>query len=423
VIRHQRVDGEPGLAHEFVHASMAQVGPPEANPHMQISFAAGRALRDGAPVPYRHTPNRSGGKLVPKFIVLHETAGRLRKGSSIDWLCNPKAKASAHFVVERDGAIVQLADLDARTWHAGRSSWRGFAGLNDYSVGIEVVGPGKLKRAGEGAKAWFGQDYDRIEWGLEEVAGSPTHGTGLWMPWTPEQHESVTELCRAICAEIPAIDEIVGHYQISPGRKVDPSPLIDISAIETATLIKPAADEMADGKLAIGDSGPKVRLAQERLKELGYKPGYVDGIAGPVFRDAVLSFLARNDLEVKPHLSRKAYEHLMSIQAIAWAQSDARQNASKADVAKVDDKMDTARKAKTVAGGVGTAVVVGEVLEKVTTTSTTATSATRSVDALWTTFVTHWQIVVILGGCIALWIWWEKIERLILRDHREGRDV
>ena len=83
MIRHLRVDGEPGLAHEFVHASMAHVGPPEAIPDMHITFTEGRAFRDGVALPFRQTPNRSSGRLTPKFIVIHETAGRLKRGSSV----------------------------------------------------------------------------------------------------------------------------------------------------------------------------------------------------------------------------------------------------------------------------------------------------------------------------------------------------
>lgn len=391
---------------------------------MAISFVDGVAHRHGSPVPFSATPNKSPGLLVPKFLVIHETAGRLRRGSSVSWLTNPRAQASAHFVVERDGSLTQLAKLTERTWHAGKSNWKGFAGLNDYSVGIEVVNPGKLKPAGERGRAWFNELYDIEEWGLVEIRNSETHGTALWMPWTPQQHETVDELCRAICAELPAIDEIVGHYQISPGRKVDPSPLIDLAALNRTAKPVPIPDhEMSDGKLAIGDSGPKVRMAQERLKELGYKPGYADGVAGPLFRDAVMSFLARNDLEIAGHLTREALDHLMSDRAIAWAPSDARQHASKEDVAKVDEKMETASKAKKVAGGVGGAIVAGEVLEKVTDTTGAATGAARGIDALWSTFMGNWQLVLILAACIALYFWWDKIERLILKDHREGTNA
>ena len=89
--------------------------------------------KSGAPSYGRRT---QGGRLEPTLIVLHDTAGRLAKGSSVAWLCNPKAKASAHLVVERDGSVTQLAEFDPPVaWHAGQSSWRGRSGCNAFAIG------------------------------------------------------------------------------------------------------------------------------------------------------------------------------------------------------------------------------------------------------------------------------------------------
>ena len=47
---------------------------------------------------------------------------------------------SSHFVVRRDGELLQFVSCDERAWHAGASQWQGRADCNDYSVGIELEG-------------------------------------------------------------------------------------------------------------------------------------------------------------------------------------------------------------------------------------------------------------------------------------------
>ena len=118
----------------------------------------GRLTIAGKAAPFVRTPNQ-GGRLEPTLIVLHDTAGRLAKGSSVAWLCNPKAKASAHLVVERDGSVTQLVEFDRVAWHAGQSSWRGRSGCNAFAIGIEIVNPGKLTGTPKKATAWFGESY------------------------------------------------------------------------------------------------------------------------------------------------------------------------------------------------------------------------------------------------------------------------
>jgi AmpD protein len=78
----------------------------------------------------------------------------------LDWDAHPYfqqirgLEVSAHFLVRRDGALVQFVSCDARAWHAGRSSWRGRDNCNDYSIGIELEGL--------------------------EARLSPPHSTGAW---------------------------------------------------------------------------------------------------------------------------------------------------------------------------------------------------------------------------------------------------
>jgi len=65
-------------------------------------------------------------------IVIHVTEGNF--WGSVRWLKSPRAHASSHYVVARNGRIVQLVHLSDIAWHAGH--W----GTNEQSVGIEHEG-------------------------------------------------------------------------------------------------------------------------------------------------------------------------------------------------------------------------------------------------------------------------------------------
>ena len=176
------------------------------------------AIKDGKlkGIPYK--PARIiGGPIEPSLIVIHDTAGRLEPGSSVKWFQDKSCKVSAHFVVEVDGAVTQMVPVDRKAAHAGTSEWSGRKFCNSFSIGIEVVNPGSLDKTG---KAWFGQKFPDVV-----PMATAEHGDACWLPYTEEQIDAVIEICRSICEHYPSVNEIVGHWQISPGRKVDPNPL------------------------------------------------------------------------------------------------------------------------------------------------------------------------------------------------------
>ena len=82
---------------------------------------------DGTPYNYRESPNKRG-LLKPSYLVIHYTAGR-NAASTINWLTNPDARASAHIVIGRDGSITQLVPFNRIAWHAGTSQWEGLSGM------------------------------------------------------------------------------------------------------------------------------------------------------------------------------------------------------------------------------------------------------------------------------------------------------
>ena len=98
-------------------------------------------------------------------------------------------KVSAHFLIRRNGALIQFVPCRMRAWHAGASCWRGRERCNDFSVGIEL----------EGSEA---------------------------TPFEDAQYRQLAALTRALGAAYP-VREIVGHDDIARGRKSDPGPHFD----------------------------------------------------------------------------------------------------------------------------------------------------------------------------------------------------
>jgi N-acetyl-anhydromuramoyl-L-alanine amidase len=103
-----------------------------------------------------------------------------------------RLRVSAHALIRRDGEIVQYVPFGQRAWHAGQSHYRGRAGCNDFSVGIELEGTGDV-------------------------------------PYTDAQYDQLAALVEALLGTYPSlsVDHIAGHSDIAPGRKADPGPSFD----------------------------------------------------------------------------------------------------------------------------------------------------------------------------------------------------
>jgi AmpD protein len=95
-------------------------------------------------------------------------------------------RVSSHFLIRRDGVLLQFVPCAMRAWHAGRSLWCGRERCNDFSVGIELEGS-------------------------DDTAFSDA------------QYESLNGLARVLYSRYP-IKASVGHSDIAPGRKTDPGP-------------------------------------------------------------------------------------------------------------------------------------------------------------------------------------------------------
>ena len=91
-----------------------------------------------------YSPNFSKNKRLRKsvkFIIIHYT-GMQSERESIERLCNPLSKVSAHYLINKNGKIFKLVEDKHIAWHAGKSNWKKYNNLNKNSIGIELVNKG-----------------------------------------------------------------------------------------------------------------------------------------------------------------------------------------------------------------------------------------------------------------------------------------
>ncbi len=153
------------------------------------------------------------------LLVLHHTAGywdgdlRTLRGLT-------SRKASVHWLVGREPeqGIVAIVPEHRRAWHAGRSRWTDASGIersgvNDFSLGIELSRPPDCP------------------------------------PYTDFQYAACAQLCAYCIEKYPLIDfgRIVGHYEVSPGRKIDPNPGFDWQRMWDMVMGKPVTVAMTVG--------------------------------------------------------------------------------------------------------------------------------------------------------------------------------
>jgi len=163
-----------------------------------------------------------GGVIVPRFIVIHYTAGGGASGSA-DAL--QRLGLSAHLILDRDGSFIQTVDCNQRAFHAGESEWMGFTDLNSHSIGIEVSNYGWLNPRPGGT---FQRPGETPVFQADQVivADHPNgwpKGYG-WEIYPPQQIDALLAVCQEILRVYPGILDIVGHDQIAPKRKQDPGP-------------------------------------------------------------------------------------------------------------------------------------------------------------------------------------------------------
>ena len=141
----------------------------------------------------RPSPNHDSRNGAPiDILVLHYT-GMKTAEEALARLCDPAAKVSAHYTIDRDGTVYAHVPEAERAWHAGLSYWAGERNVNARSIGIEIVNPG--------------------------------HEFG-YIPFAEAQIAALIELAHEILQRHPITPKrVIGHSDIAPARKADPGEL------------------------------------------------------------------------------------------------------------------------------------------------------------------------------------------------------
>lgn len=169
-----------------------------------------------------------GALIQPDVIVLHYTVLH-PLDAVIRAFRSPDIDASAHLVLDTDGTWTQMVPFDRAAWHAGKSSWRGMPGLNNWSIGIEIVNPGPVFVDGESVRDVNDRPWDGPFVECPVPPGYPAKWTH-WALYTEEQLRALEDVCRALVRRYH-LREILGHSDVSPGRKFDPGPALPIQRI------------------------------------------------------------------------------------------------------------------------------------------------------------------------------------------------
>ncbi|MBP8051514.1 MAG: N-acetylmuramoyl-L-alanine amidase, partial [Aeromonas sp.] len=159
------------------------------------------------PAPYQLSsryPSASQNERIA-FLILHYTDED--DANSLRLLTEPAHQVSAHYLIPRDTdqtplPVYQLVPDSQRAWHAGRSRWHQYAGLNASSLGIEIVNLGYPP----------------------EDALLPAHQR-RWQPYTQAQIAAIGALTQKLVQRyrIPPT-QVLAHSDVAPERKQDPGP-------------------------------------------------------------------------------------------------------------------------------------------------------------------------------------------------------
>ena len=195
-----------------------------------ILLSAGPSFPDGLeivdrPLPLKNSRPRKEGTV--DTILIHFSSDVVARPESP---YDPERVAqiyerygvSAHYLIDREGRIIRLVDESRTAFHAGKGAVPGKPertnNLNEYSIGIEILGMGTY----EEMKIFMSKEkYDQLD---PKLIG-----------YTESQYQSVKALIDELIKRHPAIKKdrqhIIGHDEYAPGRKTDPGKLFDWSKV------------------------------------------------------------------------------------------------------------------------------------------------------------------------------------------------
>ena len=176
----------------------------------------------------KHLP-RTGRIITPEVIVIHY--GVTRTIASL--VAAQRARGYwAHLSIDGrtsdTGAVYEITQalpFNRRGSHAGESSYKGRSRVNDFSIGIEIANPGPLLEShGKLTDVYHREWTERPVWeGSHKYPRAPKQWQN-WAIYTDQEIDICVDVCFSLRRAYPLITDVVGHDEISPGRKFDPGP-------------------------------------------------------------------------------------------------------------------------------------------------------------------------------------------------------
>ena len=152
--------------------------------------------------------------------------------------------------------VYALVNTSDRAWHAGQSYWAGKTGLNDQSIGIEIV------------------NLSGCNTDIAKLGNSAQFGTACqFVPFGDEQIVLLTRLLKELLKQYPDIkpESVVGHADIAPSRKVDPGHLFTWKTLHDAGIGAWFDESRASELVVLLDQHPlTIRQQQVLLAAYGY---------------------------------------------------------------------------------------------------------------------------------------------------------
>jgi N-acetylmuramoyl-L-alanine amidase len=195
----------------------------------------------GPPIDRSYTAVSQGSRV--QYVILHFTWEDWP--TSLDILT--RGHVSSHYLVRDEPVrIYRLVDESRRAYHAGQGAWRGRSNINSASIGIEIVNGGNR----------HGED-----------------GGTVWHPYPEAQIDAVVRLVEWIVArhDVPP-QNVLGHSDIAPLRKLDPGPQFPWRRLAEAGLILWPDEGRVTERLPVYQADlPPVAWFQQKLAEHGFE--------------------------------------------------------------------------------------------------------------------------------------------------------
>lgn len=170
--------------------------------------------------------------MKPEILLIHYAVT-----DSLDALVASQlhTKFFAHFCIDGVNGryqVTQIIPCNIAGSHAGESIYKGRSGCNAFSVGIEIANPGPLVKQPDGSlKTTYGKKWpmsDAIE--AKHKSGKAPKEWTHWSKYSTEEINIVADIGRALLEKYQ-IKDVVGHDDVSPGRKSDPGPAFPMQAV------------------------------------------------------------------------------------------------------------------------------------------------------------------------------------------------